>query len=455
MSETGTSKSAGGAGKHLLDELWSAGVGGASGFRRAAVTVARVSYITVEGFVRDFCLIRASALTFASLMALVPTLAIGFALLRGLGWSGARLETWILSKATIMSPDAIELVVSYIDNTNFAGLGAIGGSILILTFISVMTNIEASFNAIWGDAAPRTLMRRITDYCGVLVVAPILLILATSMTAMVSGSSAFGWFNARFDVENTADQFVGYGIYAVVWLLFAFLYVYIPNTRVRIVPALIGGIIAGSVWQLTQWGYIRFQVGMANYNAIYGAMAQLPVLMMWFYVSWVIVLFGAEIAFAVQNLRSYSLDRRSREAKGQAMREFVGLSVARELALAANGRIEAPGIDELGMSLDLPARVLRDVVGDFAKAGLIHTSEQDAGAWYLSLVPAEIPVTRVLEVLRGTLPDGPRSRDGEGAARIQVLLREAAAAQGRALSQLTVADLAEPAPAGSAQRSEA
>jgi membrane protein len=455
VNETETSKSADGPGKHLIDGLWSAGIGGASRFRRAAVTVARVGYITVEGFVQDLCLIRASALTFASLMALVPTLAIGFALLRGLGWSGARLETWILSKATILSPEAIELVVSYIDNTNFAGLGAIGGSVLLVTFISVLTNIEASFNAIWGNAAPRAFMRRIIDYCGVLVVAPILLILTTSMTAMVSGSSVFGWFSARFDVEGTADRFVGYGIYGVVWLLFAFLYVYIPNTRVRIVPALIGGIIAGSVWQLTQWAYIRFQVGMANYNAIYGAMAQLPVLMMWFYVSWVIVLFGAEIAFAVQNLRSYSLDRRAREAKGQAMREFVGLSVVRELARAASGRTEAPGIDALGASLDLPGRTVRDVVGELAKAGLIHTSEQNAGACYLSLAPSEVPVTRVLEVLRGRAPDGPRSGDGEGAARIQVLLREAAAAQGRALSHLTLADLAGPAPGAARQRSDA
>jgi len=276
VNEPHFSKSPAGIAKYLLDQLWTVGMGGASRFERAAVTVARVSYITVEGFVQDLCLIRASALTFLSLMALVPTLAIGFALLRGLGWTGMRLEKLILSKATLLSPEAIEVVVSYIDKTNFAGLGAIGGSILLVTFVSVMTNIEVSFNAIWGNAAPRSLFRRVTNYFGVMIVAPFLLVIATSMTALVSSLSAFEWFDSRFDVAGSADQLFGYAIYGVVWVLFAFLYLFIPNTRVRVFPALVGGVVAGSVWQLTQWTYIRFQVGMANYNAIYGAMAQLP-----------------------------------------------------------------------------------------------------------------------------------------------------------------------------------
>ena len=443
VNEPHSSKSPAGIAKYLLDQLWTVGMGGASRFERAAVTLARVSYITVEGFVQDLCLIRASALTFLSLMALVPTLAIGFALLRGLGWTGMRLEKLILSKATLLSPEAIEVVVSYIDKTNFAGLGAIGGSILLVTFVSVMTNIEVSFNAIWGNAAPRSLFRRVTNYFGVMIVAPFLLVIATSMTALVSSLSAFEWFDSRFDVAGSADQAFGYAIYGVVWILFAFLYLFIPNTRVRLFPALVGGIVAGSVWQLTQWTYIRFQVGMANYNAIYGAMAQLPLLMIWFYVSWVIVLFGAEISFAVQNLRSYSTDRRSSGSTGQAMREFVGLSVMRELACVARGRVSAPGIEELGELLDLPARLVRDVVGDFARAGLIHTSEQNEGACFLSLAPSAVTVSKVLEVLRGQLPDGPYAGDTEGAARIQVLLREAATAQGQALADLTLADLAD------------
>jgi len=159
----------------LVERLWAAADIEASPVRKAALAAGRVLYIAVEGFIDDLCLQRASALAFTSLLALVPTLALVFAALRGLGWHGERLEALILSRATVLSPEAIETVVHYIDNTNFAGLGVIGGCLLFFTFLSVMANIEHAFNAIWGNATPRSLVRRITDYFGVMILTSVLL----------------------------------------------------------------------------------------------------------------------------------------------------------------------------------------------------------------------------------------------------------------------------------------
>ncbi len=430
------------AGRFLLVELWTIGTEGASRFTRVLVSAVRVGFITIEGFFQDLCLVRASALTFASLMALVPTLALAFAVLRGLGWRGDRLEELILSRATLLSPDAIELIVSYIDNTSFAGLGVIGGSILFMTFVSVMTNIEGSFNAIWDDASPRTFARRITDYFSVLLVAPILLVVATSLTAAVRSSRGMEAIAMYYGVGAATEMLLAYAAYGVMWLLFAFLYMAIPNTRVRLVPALTGGIIAGSIWHLTQWTYIQFQFGVGNYNAIYGAMAQLPLLMAWVFVSWVIVLFGAEISFAVQNVMSYSRERRRSSVKGHALRERAGLSIAAELAMAAAGKRDAPTIEDLASHMDVPQRVIREILTALSADGLVHLSDETPERCYLSLSPGKIGLSRVLDLLRGGRAEMLELAHDDGDDdHVRALLRDLTDARDTRIGERTLADL--------------
>ncbi|RMF23213.1 MAG: YihY family inner membrane protein [Deltaproteobacteria bacterium] len=423
----------------LFEELWAAGSGGASRFRRFLVGVGRVCFITVEGFYQDLCMLRASALAFASLLGLVPVLAVAFAVLRGLGWSGERLESLILGRATILSPEAIRIIVSYIDHTNFAGLGVIGGSLLFVTVISLLTNVEMSFNAIWGDVPARPLLRRVSNYLAVVVVAPVLLAVATSLTAAVQSSAAVAWLSKLSGVGPTVDYFLKWTAAAVVWLLFAFLYIVIPNTKVRLVPALVGGLAAGSVWQLTQWAYIRFQIGVANYNAIYGALAQLPLLMAWFYVSWVIVLFGAEIAFAVQNVAHYSHERRASRASGHALLEYAGVCVARQLALAAHGRAEPPTVESLAVDLDVPVRLVRQIVTALSEAGFVHLSSDSPERCHLSLAPDRIGIAALLDVLRGKAGDAVTAGRDEDS--VAGLLAEVQAVRDQALAGKTLVDL--------------
>ncbi|MEE8312424.1 MAG: YhjD/YihY/BrkB family envelope integrity protein [Candidatus Binatia bacterium] len=430
------------AARVFFDELWSAGAGGASYFGRAVVHAGRVAWITIEGFYADRILLRASALTFASMMGLVPILALGFAVLRGLGWRGDRLEELILSKATILSPEAIQTIVSYIDNTNFAGLGVVGGSILFFTFVSVLTNVEGSFNAIWGNLSPRPVLRRVIDYFGLMMIAPLLLAVATSLTAAVQSSAIMQQLGTMWGVGPALERTMSYTAQVLVWLLFAFLYMFVPNTRVRVVPALVGGVAAGFVWQVTQWGYIRFQIGMAKYNAIYGALAQLPLLMAWIYVSWVIVLLGAEVAFAVQNVGSYRRDRRIAAAGGRhAVREYAGLRVAVELACAAEGKRPAADLSGLAGDLDLPPRLVRGLVLDLTGAGLAHVAGEQGQECYLSLAPERIPVAQVLDVFRGRIPESEPDRAPAVERNVRELFEAVSAARDTALHAMTLKDL--------------
>ncbi len=428
------------ASKFLLEDLWSGGVSGASAFRGGLIGLLRVCVITVESFNKDLCLLRASALTYATLMAFVPVLAISFAFLRGFGWSGDRLEELILGKVTLLSPEAVSVVVSYVDNTNIAGLGVVGAAVLLITAVSVMSNIEHSINAIWGSPPRQNWLRKTSDYLAVIIAAPLMLALGTSMTAALNSDSTIGWLRSLSGVGALLESVLAFSAYAVVWVLFALLYAFVPNTKVRLLPAAIGGIIAGTTWQLTQMAYINFQFGVAKYNAIYGAMAQLPILMAWVYVSWVIVLLGAEIGVAVQHLSVYSQERRASGA-GYALREYLGLRVVGRMAEAAHARAAAPTVEELSRGLDVPQRTVREIVEALREGGLMHFGGSDQTLCFLSLAPSSVPVRRVLDVLRGgSAVDGTEAADGSGG-KVEALVKELEGARSSALGEATVADL--------------
>jgi membrane protein len=421
-----------------VEKLWSDGPDGSPRSRRLGISIARVAYIAAEGFISDLCLLRAAALAFASLLALVPTFALAFTVLRAMGWRGDRLESIILSRATVLSPDAIQTVVQYIDNTNFLALSVVGATILIFTFVSVMANIEGAFNAIWGNVSPRTLLRRLTDYFGVMLVVPILLAVAASVTAVITDAPIAVELQQRWGVLTAAESMLEYGVYVLVWLLFAFLYVFMPNTRVSSFAALIGGIVAGSVWQFTQWAYLRFQASVGEYNAIYGTLAQLPVLMAWFYLSWLVVLLGAEITYGVENLDHYAIDRWARVAGGRRLDDYVALAICVELAQAASTGAHA---DLMAGRIGVPPRTLGAVLERLRRRGIVK-AERRSHHWILAVPAAELAVVGLIAIFEGSLPEQIRHADEEVGRRIRDLLQCTAAARDGLLAKLTVADLA-------------
>ncbi len=428
-------------GKFLLEDLWHAGLGGASRISRWGVSAARVAFISGEGFLRDRCLLRASALTYTSLLGLVPCLAIAFAFLRGMGWEGERLESYALERIGVLSPEAIKLVVSYIDNTSMAGLGVIGGSFLLVTFISVMATVEGSFNAIWGGVPSRTMVRKIGEYVAVLFTAPLLLAVATSLNAAVRSDSVIGWLGGVGVIGDAAKQAMGYLAYATMWLLFAFIYMFMPNTKVRLGPALIGGMLAGSAWQVCQWSYINFQVGMVKYNAIYGAMAQLPILMVWLYMSWVVVLAGAEIAYAVQTVSLYSRERRSVGRESSALREYIGLAVVAELTKASIRHGDPVTYEALAQQLDVPVGRIHGVVKDLMGVGLIRSTGAAEEELVLAFAPESVKVDWILGVLRGAGKVDPGSLPGQTTRMVSDVMRRLEDSREQALADLTAKQL--------------
>lgn len=429
--------------KFFADDLWKGAT--ASGPRRLGgawtLRILRVLVLAYEGFIADLCLLRATALTTSCLMALVPMMALSFALLRGLGWTGQRLEALILEKVTVLDPDGIATVVQYIDNTNAAGLGVLGGLVLLFTCVSVMATVEMSFNAIWGDAPERPLLRKLGGYSAVMVFAPLLLAFAVSLTTALRSNSTVAWTFGPTLGPTLADALALLS-YSLVWLVFAFLYMFVPAAKVRAVPALIGGVIAGTVWQSIQMAYVTLQIGVVGYNAVYGVMAQLPLLMIWFYISWLIVLAGAEISSAVQNLEVATLERR-RALVGYAEREYLGLRLVVALAQASLARRKAPTLEDLAEENELPYRNLLEVVGDLKERGVVHEGGEQHRSLFLSLAPSSLPVAAVLSALRGDDGAEDLSSELEVDCVVTDLLAELHSSRSAVVGALTVADLIE------------
>lgn len=342
--------------------------------------------------------LRAAALTYTTVLSLVPFLAIAFSVLKGLGAQNA-LEP-LLQQIAGDSEDTISRLVAYVNNTNMKSVGVIGLVMLILTVISLMGNIEEAFNAVWGVRETRSIQRRFSDYLSVVIVGPILLLAATSMTSSLQSQWMLQWL-----IQNT---YLGDAIlmlfrllpYLSVWIAMVFLYIFIPNTRIRFASAVTGGIIAGTAWQLAQWGYFHFQVGVANYNAIYGTLAALPIFLVWIYTSWLIVLFGLEIVCAHQH-HGHSLPGSAVFRLTTTSREELTVALLVQVNLHFQKGGIPPSSQLLADELNVPLLSLETVFDALEQLGYLVATTGIESGWLPARDPSEVQISEVIGSLRG------------------------------------------------------
>ncbi len=430
-------------------DLWEPDQLERSGLRRLLVKSSQVISLVARDFFADRCLLRASALTYASVLAIVPLLALMFALLKGLGVQN-QLEPIILERIAVGSEEIVLQIINYIDNTNVGRLGVVGLAALFLTVLALLSNIEKSFNEVWGVRETRSLYRRFADYFSVVTIGPILIILAISMTSTLQ--------SARFMLVLQEMDYVGDLIiflfkilpFLGMWIAFTALYIFMPNTRVRVRSALVGGIIGGSLWQLAQWGYVDFQVGVSKYNAIYGTMAALPIFMVWIYLSWLIVLLGLEVSYAVQNLSSLRQEVRETDFSF-ASRQVVALGVTLVLAEVFY-RGERPWtIEQIIGRLQLPPRLVRTTLNQLMRLGIVSEVNEENGeelAYQPGRAPQSLKIYDLFQCLRkdgGDVPDFGSVAEHRLAAEIDDLMT---GGEQRALEGMTLHDLVEKLLAG-------
>ncbi len=377
------------------------------------------TFRTIYGIYRNFTShqgpMRAAALTYTTVLSLVPFLAIAFSVLKGLGAQNS-LEPMIQNIAGD-SREMVSRIIAYVNNTNMKSLGAIGLIMLIVTVISLMESIEVAFNAVWGVRETRSLQRRFSDYLSVVVVGPILLVAATSMTSSLQSQWLLQWLIVNTYLGDAILLLFRFLPYLSVWVAMTFLYMFIPNIRVRFVSAVTGGVVAGTAWQLAQWGYFHFQVGVANYNAIYGTLAAVPVFLVWVYTSWLIVLMGLEIVAAHQHhgVGGTPFVPLQLSAAGREV-----LSVALLLHITGNfvKGSPPPVSDELAVQLGVPLLPVQAVLEELASCGYVVPVAGTGGGWLPARDPGEIQVNDILDAVRGTAFPGALSPAVQRAAQV-------------------------------------
>ena len=295
----------------LKHDIWKIDLSKKSFFKRTIYQSVKVGVLSYTHFKDDKLQLRASALTFFTLLSIVPVLAMAFGIAKGFGLD-KELENQILenfSGQEEVLTTSLEFAANLLENTKGGLIAGIGLAFLFYTVMKLLGNIEESFNDIWYIKKNRSLTRKITDYLSIILLAPVLLVLANSLTITVAQKIA--------QLTETV-QLIGLfkGIifpllrilpYTVIWILFMLVYLIMPNTNVKFKSALIAGIVAGTAFQLVEWGLIYFAVGVARNNAIYGSFAALPLFLIWLQLSWLIVLVGAEISYAIQNVSKHNI----------------------------------------------------------------------------------------------------------------------------------------------------
>ncbi len=281
------------------------------------------------------------------------------------GRSGVRL----LYRITGGRPEVAERIMTYVEQTNFTTLGIFGLAILLWTVVNVLGTMETTFNDIWGVKVGRTWLRKFSDYTAVMVIAPVSFVTAMGVaTYLVSTSERVTGVEA---VLSPVVRVIGWVAPVVlVWLAFSVFYAFMPNTRVGFVPAVTGGIVGGTLWQLAFWGYTTLNIGVARYNAIYTSFAALPIFLAWLYFSWVIVIAGAEFAFATGHIHSYRRSRRDIDLSPNA-RELVALRVFLEIARSFRTAEDAPTDEQLADRSRIPPKTVLDIIGVLRDAKLV------------------------------------------------------------------------------------
>jgi membrane protein len=265
----------------------------------------RIIALSVQEFIKDNCALRASALTFYSLLSVVPVMALLFGIAKGFGLE-QRLETLLYERLTGQE-EVLEKIITFsrslLENTKGGVVAGIGVILLFWSSIKLMGHIEKALNEIW-KVKHRSFIRRFTDYLSIMIISPLLVIVSSSVNVYIT--TQIKAMAGEMVVVRMVGPFILMMLkllpFGLIWILFIMLYMVMPNTRVRLTSSVIAGAIAAVVFQLLQGTYISAQVLVARYNAIYGSFAALPLFLMWLQLSWMIVLYGAQIAFAHQHV---------------------------------------------------------------------------------------------------------------------------------------------------------
>jgi membrane protein len=391
---------------YIKTDIWRLRLKDHSKGKSFLIRLIRIIALTLRGFDENKCLFRASALTYYTLLSIVPIIAVMFGVAKGFGLQ-KQVEAQLLAKMEGQQEVVTKIIDfsnSLLANTSGGFIAGIGVAFLLWTVIRVLSNIERSFNDIWGVVKPRTFGRKFGDYISMILVCPILWVIAGSTTIFVSSQIQTITTKLPF-LQNFGPVFWGLLKllpYCTLWIAFTFIFIFMPNTKVRFLSALTGGIVAGTLFQAVQWVYINFQIGVAKYGAIYGSFAALPLFLIWLQISWLIVLFGAEVSFAHQNVETYEFEPDCLSVS-QSFKTLLSLLITQHIVKSFCAGDKPLDASLLSHELEIPIRLVRQILFELSESGVlseVRKTEERELSYQPAIDAAQITVKFVIDRLR-------------------------------------------------------
>lgn len=421
-------------------DLWRTELSDASPAQRVAIAASRLGVLVVDGFNRHHLTTRAAALTFTTVFGLVPTLAVAFAMFKAFGGIEDAKQILLPRIVDYLAVGVREQVSARIDemlSTIHGGaIGAVGSLFMFGAVVSLLSSIEDTFNQIWGVKKLRSYFQRVPVYFTVVMLTPVTVISALSLPAMVRSLAPVAW--AIHHSGPLQLLFAKLLPLFLVWIGFAVLYTFMTSARVPLRAALTGGVAGGTLWLVAVWGYAAYAGRSEFYTTVYGPLAAVPVFLFWVYVSWVIVLIGAQIAYATANVASYR-DAKIAADVGIAQRSLLALGImAHTAALFLRSDVSATRTSLQG-EIGTSGRLINELVDELIEKGFLHEAGE-AGALVPARDPHRVTAADVLHALYGRVD--PRGPGGTSLGSLAERFHKADAATDEAWSGTTVADLA-------------
>jgi len=391
--------------KFLTSDIWKIRLSDLPDRKAFYIRIQRIMVLTVRSFKDDNCGLRASALTFYTLLSFVPMVAILFGIFKGFGLQ-EQLEHLILRNFN----DHEEVMVQVIEysnnllaNTQGGIIAGIGLLLLLWSVVKLLNSVEDTLSDIWKIQYQRSFARKFSNYLTILFLAPLALIVSSGTTFFIklqleSLSEKFELLGFLSTIISIVLQFLPY---VMMWSLFVLIYIMMPNLKVKFKSAIYAAIIAGSIYQITQYLFVTFQVGVANYNAIYGSFSVLPLFLLWIQISWIIFLFGAEISFALQNISHYEYETDSKNISINQKR-LVSLAIAHLVIKNFKNGEKALTSSDISSKLGIPILLTKKIISEFINANLfirVVTENEEVYAYQPSKDISLFTIQHVTECL--------------------------------------------------------
>ncbi|MDA3954203.1 MAG: YihY/virulence factor BrkB family protein [Bacteroidales bacterium] len=358
----------------LKKDVWRISLKNKPKHKMLLIKYLRILLLAFRGYEEDKVSLRSSALTFYSLLSIVPVAAMVFGISKIFGID-KNLMTY-LNEQFAGQQEVLDRIIEFsnslLENTKGGIIAGVGAIVLIWSVMKVFANIESSFNAIWQIRKGRNWFRKFSDYISMLLIAPILLVSSSTATAIITTQIENLTTNIAFFsmIGPVIFFFVKLIPYVLIWLLLTMIFIVMPNTKVDFKSAFIAGIISGTVFVFIQWVYIHFQVGVSKYNTIYGSFAALPLFLIWLQMSWLIVLFGAEVSFAVQNVEKYEFEPDTHNLSSYSWKVLT-LMIAHLLIKNFANSEKAMTAEEISKKLEIPIRSVRDIIYNLVDSNIL------------------------------------------------------------------------------------